>query len=102
MRGFQSDAMQAVEVSLMPQVFVGGKFYVDALGLEDDADLAADGGWITGASEPMIAARPAVGTISVERMRKSVVLPLPLGPSKPKSSAGRTSKETSSRAVRSS
>src|SRR5208282_376466 len=32
---------QAVEVSLMPEVLVGGELEVDALGLEDDADMAA-------------------------------------------------------------
>ena len=31
----------------------------------------------------MMSARPPDGIISVERMRKVVVLPLPLGPSKP-------------------
>ena len=31
----------------------------------------------------MTRARPPVGIISVERMRNSVVFPLPLGPSKP-------------------
>ena len=36
----------------------------------------------------MISARPPEGTIRVERMRKVVVLPLPLGPSSPKISAG--------------
>ena len=35
---------------------------------------------------------PLVGSISVERIRKSVVLPLPLGPRSPNSSALRTSK----------
>ena len=47
---------------------------------------------------PMISARPPEGTISVERMRKVVVLPLPLGPSRPKISAGRTSNDTPARA----
>ncbi len=45
-------------------------------------------------SWPMIRPRPPEGTIRVERMRKVVVLPLPLGPSSPKISAGRTSNET--------
>ncbi len=38
---FQVEAAQAVEVSLMPEVFVGGEFEIDARGLEDDADVAA-------------------------------------------------------------
>ena len=33
--------MQSVEMSLMPQIFVCRQFHVDALRLEDDADLAA-------------------------------------------------------------
>jgi hypothetical protein len=36
-------ATQTVEVSLMPEVFVGGELRVDALGLENDADVAAQG-----------------------------------------------------------
>src|SRR5580658_259373 len=36
-------AAQAVEVSLMPEVFVGGELKVDALRLEDDSDVAAQG-----------------------------------------------------------
>ena len=34
-------AAQAVEVSLMPEIFVGGELGIDALRLEDDADVAA-------------------------------------------------------------
>ncbi len=34
---------QAVEVSLMPEVLVGGELGIDALGLEDDADVTAQG-----------------------------------------------------------
>ncbi len=37
---FKVGAAQAVEVSLMPEVFVGGQLGVDALGLEDDTDVA--------------------------------------------------------------
>src|SRR5271170_5856207 len=37
----QGGAAQTVEMSLMPEILVGGEFEVDALGLEDDADLAA-------------------------------------------------------------
>src|SRR5258708_6072831 len=40
---FQVGAAQAVEVSLMPEVFVGSEFGVNALSLEDDADMAAQG-----------------------------------------------------------
>ena len=39
---FQFVASQAVEVSLMPEVFVGGEFGIDALCLEDNADVAAE------------------------------------------------------------
>ncbi len=49
----------------------------------------------------MITARPPEGTISVDRMRKVVVLPLPFGPSSPKISAGRTSNDTPAKATRS-
>ena len=52
-------------------------------------------------SWPMISARPPEGTISVERMRNVVVLPLPFGPSSPKISAGRTSNDTPASATRS-
>src|SRR6202165_4510891 len=48
----------------------------------------------------MMMARPPPGTIRVERIRNMVVLPLPLGPSSPNSSAGRTSNETPLRALR--
>lgn len=40
---FEFGAAQAVEVSLMPEVFVGGELWVNALGLEDDANVAAQG-----------------------------------------------------------
>src|ERR1035437_7625260 len=36
-------AAQPVEMSLMPEIFIGGELGVDALGLEDDADVAAQG-----------------------------------------------------------
>src|SRR5215469_7354679 len=90
--GLEGLAVESVEVSLMPEVFFRGELDVDALCLEDDADLAA--------AAPRMTARPPLGSISVERMRKRVVLPLPLGPSSPNSSAAPTSKETPSRAVR--
>ena len=48
----------------------------------------------------MTIARPAVGIIRVERIRKRVVLPLPFGPSSPNNSAGRTLNETPFNAVR--
>ena len=38
---FQRCAAQAVEMALVPEIFGGGQLQVDALGLEDDADLAA-------------------------------------------------------------
>ena len=40
---FEVGATEAVEMSLMPQVFAGGEFGIDALGLKDDADVAAEG-----------------------------------------------------------
>ena len=36
----QGGAAQTVEMSLMPEILVGGEFEVDALGLKDHADLA--------------------------------------------------------------
>src|ERR1700690_1709099 len=39
--GFEIGAAQAVKVSLMPEVFVGGQLCVDALRLKDDADVPA-------------------------------------------------------------
>src|ERR1022692_4456824 len=45
-------------------------------------------------SGPATSARPPVGTIMVERMRKSVDFPPPFGPSKPKISPALTSKLT--------
>ena len=36
----QGGAAQTVKMSLMPEIFVGGEFQVDALGLKDHADLA--------------------------------------------------------------
>src|SRR5271166_4186823 len=41
--GFEFGAAQAVEMSLMPEVFVGGEFKIDALCLEDYAYMAAQG-----------------------------------------------------------
>jgi hypothetical protein len=40
---FELGSTQTVEVSLMPQIFVGGEFGVNALGLKDDSDMAAQG-----------------------------------------------------------
>ena len=74
-------------MSLMPEVFGRGQLHVDALRLEDYADLAAQTVGVSAASNPMITARPPTGIISVERIRNRVVLPLPFGPSSPNSSA---------------
>ena len=87
-------------MSLMPEILVGGEFEVDALRLKDHADLAAQARRFLRRIAAHNGGAPAVGSIRVERMRKSVVLPLPLGPSRPNSSAGRTSNETPFRAVR--
>ena len=46
-------------------------------------------------------AAPEVGARAVERILKSVDFPLPLGPSRPKTSPEPTSKETPSSASRS-
>ena len=43
---FQSRAAQSIEMSLMPEILIGGQFRIDALGLENDADLAAKAGGI--------------------------------------------------------
>src|SRR5215472_16418496 len=40
--GFEGLAVEPVEVSLMPEIFFRGELDVDALCLEDDADLAAE------------------------------------------------------------
>src|ERR1019366_3882070 len=39
----QIRTVQSVEMSLMPEVLASGKFQVDAWGLKDDADAAAQG-----------------------------------------------------------
>src|SRR5208282_2866755 len=41
--GFKFGPAQTVEVSLMPEVFVGRELGINALGLEDDTDVAAQG-----------------------------------------------------------
>ena len=99
--GFEFGPAQAVKVSLMPEILVGGELGIDALRLEDNADVAAQRSGLANRVEAGNRGAAEVGTMSVERMRKRVVLPLPLGPSSPKSSAGRTSKETPLSAVRS-
>lgn len=40
---FEFGAAEAVEMSLMPEVLVGGEFGIDALRLKDDTDVAAQG-----------------------------------------------------------
>ena len=47
----QSGAMQSVEVSLVPQVLVGGKLLVNTLSLKDDTNLTAERGRILGGVE---------------------------------------------------
>lgn len=44
-------SVQTIEMALMPQVLVGGEFRVDALALEDHADLAAQLGGLFGGVE---------------------------------------------------
>src|SRR3954469_16906155 len=45
---FERSAGETVEVADVHQIFGGGEFYVDALGLEDYADLAAKSVGISG------------------------------------------------------
>ena len=61
------------------------------------AALAASGSSMT--SWPQMLAVPAVGVMNPASMRMVVVLPAPLGPRKPSTSPGLTSKLTSSTAV---
>src|SRR5690348_12857466 len=42
----QRGSAQAVKMSLMPEVLIGGEFRIDTLCLEHHADLAAQGGRI--------------------------------------------------------
>src|SRR5437879_1853222 len=44
--GLEGCAVQAVEMTLVPQIFIGGQLGVNALGLEDYPDLAAEAGGI--------------------------------------------------------
>ena len=39
---FQSRAAKTVKMSLVPEIFIGGQFQIDALRLEDDADMPAE------------------------------------------------------------
>jgi hypothetical protein len=48
---FEFGTMQAVEVSLVPEVFVGGELEVDALRLKNDTDVAAQGSGLTNGIE---------------------------------------------------
>jgi len=92
---------QAVEMSLMPEILISSEFKVDALRLKNHTDLPPQARrFLRRIRQPMIIARPALGIINVERIRNSVVFPLPFGPSSPNNSAGRTSNETPFRAVR--
>ena len=98
---FQRRAMQTVEMALMPQILRRRQLAVDALRLKDHPNFPAQRARVGGRHRnPRITARPPEGTIRVERIRNSVVLPLPFGPSNPNNSARRTSKETPSSAVR--
>ena len=71
-------AAQAIKMALMAKVLGSSKLHVDALRLKNYADLTAQGVSILGDVVSEDQARPAVGTIRVERIRNSVVLPLPL------------------------
>ena len=81
----------AVEV----EVLIRGQRAVDGDRLGDVADARAHRErrrWLT--SKPATSARPALGASSVVSTRTVVVLPAPLGPSRPKTSPGATAKET--------
>ncbi len=97
----QDRAAQPVQMALRAQVLLHGERLVQALRLEDHAHLAAHGGGSRSTSWPAMMARPSVGTIMVDRMRKSVDLPPPFGPSRPKISPFFTSKLTFESATRS-
>src|SRR5215472_2017591 len=72
---------------------------VSACGITPIASRTRSGSRAT--SKPATRPWPDVGRISVVSIRLSVVLPAPLGPSRPKSSPRRTSKLTRSTAVNS-
>ncbi len=79
--------VEAVEVD----VFEDGAGAVERVVLGHDAD--ASGGRVAGAattSMPAMRTRPEVGRARVVQMLMVVVLPAPLGPSRPKSSPSRT------------
>ena len=76
----ESGAARDVKVALAAKVLFHGQGFVQALGLEDYADVRRTAADSRVTSWPAMMARPSVGTIMVERMRKRVDLPPPLGP----------------------
>ena len=72
-------------MSLLPKIFLGGQLLIEARRLEDDADLSAHFlAPIRARSRPNIFTVDGGAAMSVQRMRKELVFPLPLGPRNPK------------------
>jgi hypothetical protein len=67
--------------------------------LRDHGDALLDADGVAGHVEPMMAAEPEVGSTLVMSTPMVVVLPAPLGPSRPKISPGRTLNVTPSTAL---
>ena len=77
---FQGGPAQAVKMSLMPQILGGRELDVDALGLEDDADLAAQAAGSCAASQPMIGGAAAAGNHQRGENAKQRGLAAAIGP----------------------
>ena len=94
-------ARQAVQRGAEAQVLARGQLQVQARLLEHDAEARAVRAcrWSTTA-RPSSASVPACGGSRPASRRNAVVLPAPLGPSRPNSSPGATSKLTPSSAAR--
>ena len=90
----RASGREAVEAALEDQLLGDGAVRAGAAALADVADPAADGGGVGARSWPATVAVPAVGVSSVVSIRSVVVLPAPLGPRKPTSSPGPTSRST--------
>ena len=101
MRSRSVAAGDAVQMTLGAQVLADRQSFIQALGLEHDADAcAARPADSLATSQPATSARPSEGTIMVERIRKRVDLPPPFGPSRPKISPWFTLKLTFESATR--
>ena len=93
-------AAEAVQLAEEAQVLAGRQFGVDRQVLRHDADRAGGGRGRRGASAGRRASprRPSASS-RPDRIDMSVVLPAPLGPSRPNSSPASTASETPSRAT---